>query len=170
MKQGHLGFTRGGRVSITTHQRWTIVHCSSLPRSSLSLKRSVKYGSYKSSPPPCPLSPCLPSQREMILQCMMKLYMSWCISFKPNALNCRCKKEQLCINVDSHMHNLTSISFPLSSQSLLCCRIKMSLSNLTSSDLRDNIRSAMSFAVTLLHSTGRYSSRPPLNLPYCYPT
>lgn len=54
MKQGHLGFTRGGRVSITTHQCWTIVHCSSMLRNILSLKRNVKYGSYKSSPPPVP--------------------------------------------------------------------------------------------------------------------
>jgi len=56
------------------------------------------------------------------------------------------------------------------SLSLLCWRVNMSLSNLTSSDLRDNIRSAMSSMITVLPTTSRYSSRPSLNLPYCYPT
>lgn len=45
MKQGHLGFTWGGRVSITTHlccTAKTIVGSSTVPRSTLSLKPNVK--------------------------------------------------------------------------------------------------------------------------------
>lgn len=43
--------------------------------------------------PVCPLPACLPSQREMLLHDMMKLYMSRCISFRQNALQCRGKKK-----------------------------------------------------------------------------
>lgn len=61
------------------------------------------------------------------------------------------------------MHNL--LSFSTNSLSLLCSGVKMSPSNLTSSDFRDNIRCASS-VITVLPTTGCYSSWPPLNLPY----